>query len=87
MSTSNESPVRAKFLKPGTKLLLKIGFGDEVYEITFVRREKPIIGNAINIFQCDRFRGLTGPDDTGICTMNDYNVAKKIKRKAPLGPT
>jgi len=68
--------------------LLKLG--DEVYRASskhiyvFVKRipsERSPSGRAKNIFQCDVFRGLDGPEDQGMVEMSDYDVSRRCIRK------
>lgn len=45
----------------------------------FVRRDKNTRGQgAINIFRCDAYRGLYGPDDDGKCTVTDFRVSRFV---------
>ena len=60
--------------------------GDEVcrtdskYVYVFVRRipgERSTSGRAKNIFCCDAYRGLDGPNDEGLVEMSDYEVSRR----------
>lgn len=44
----------------------------------FVRRDRQPCRPAVNIFQCDEYRGLTGPDDNGMVHLTDYQVSTRI---------
>lgn len=46
---------------------------------TFIRRDRQPCRSAVNIFQCDDYRGLNGPDDKGITHLTDYQVTKIIQ--------
>ncbi len=50
--------------------------------MTFVRRDKGFPQPAVNVFQCEDYRGLNGPTDDGKCTMNDARVVRHV---APVG--
>ena len=48
--------------------------------MTFVRRERAQCGQAaLNVFQCEDYRGLNGPEDAGVCTMTDARVARHVE--------
>jgi hypothetical protein len=65
-------------LKPGRKVLVA-GIGSP-QPMTFVRRDRACCGQpAVNVFQCDEYRGLNGPEDKGICTMSDYRVSRFVE--------
>lgn len=65
--------MRPTLLKPGRKVTC------DGRPMTFVRREKNFPQPAVNVFQCDAYRGLNGPDDQGLCTMNDYRVSRRVR--------
>ena len=48
---------------------------------TFVRRDRQPCRPAINIFQCDDYRGMNGPNDAGITHLTDYQVRINITPK------
>lgn len=65
--------MKPTLLKPGRQVVC------DGNVMTFVRREKSYCGrSALNYFQCDAFRGLNGPSDTGVCTMNDQRVSRYV---------
>jgi hypothetical protein len=71
--------MRPTLLKPGDKVRRK----DSSHEYVFVKRipaERSVSGAAKNIFQCDVFRGLDGPDDQGLVEMSDYIVSRECSR-------
>jgi len=64
--------------------------GDEVYcagsnhVYVFVKRipsERSPSGKPKNIFRCDAYRGLDGPNDEGLFEMSDYEVSRRCTRK------
>lgn len=64
--------------------------GDEVYKTdsqhtyVFVKRipaERSASCKPKNIFRCDSFRGLDGPNDEGLVEMSDYEVSRHCSRK------
>ena len=70
--------MRPTTLIPGRKYWSK-DFGGKNRAYTFIRRERLRAGQpAVNIFQCDDFRGLYGPEDSGITHLTDYQVCKSI---------
>jgi hypothetical protein len=56
--------------------------GDRVtngsYVLTFIERVRNFPRPAVNVFQCDAFRGLNGPGDTGISHASDYYVSRRM---------
>jgi hypothetical protein len=64
--------------------------GDEVcatdrkHVYIFVKRipgERSTSGRPKNIFRCDAFRGLDGPNDEGLFEMSDYDVSRRYTLK------
>jgi hypothetical protein len=67
-------------LKPGDEVCR--AFSEHVY--VFVKRipsERSSSGRPKNIFQCDAFRGLDGPDDQGMVEISDHKVSRIYSRK------
>jgi len=49
--------------------------------LKFVRREfRNSSSGALNIFICEEWEGLNGPDDKGECVISDYDVSRKCSR-------
>ncbi len=72
--------MRPTLLKPGDEVCCT----DSKYTYVFVKRiprENSISGRPKNIFRCDAFRGLDGPDDQGLLEMSDYDVSRRCTRK------
>lgn len=70
--------MKPTLLKPGRKVLVSGILGHA--QMTFVRRDRACCGQpAVNVFQCDEFRGLNGPEDKGLCTMSDYRVSRFVE--------
>jgi hypothetical protein len=64
--------------------------GDEVcrtdskHVYVFIKRipgERSMSGRPKNIFRCDEFRGLDGPNDEGLVEMSDYEVSRRCTPK------
>ncbi len=45
-----------------------------------IPRERSTSGKPKNIFRCDAFRGLDGPNDEGLVEMSDYEVSRRLSR-------
>ncbi len=72
--------MRPTSLKPGDK----VRFAGIDRVLVFVKRTP---GNgptpAKNIFRCDAWRGLDGPNDPGLCEVSDYEVARRATAVTP----
>lgn len=70
--------MRVVYLKPGRQVMCE----GRVYTFcTRLRRNHEICGRTVNIFQCDDFRGLNGPDDDGKVHLTDHEVNAKCTPK------
>ncbi len=73
--------MRPTLLKPGDEITRT----DSHHTYIFVKRipaERSTSGRPKNIFRCDAFRGLDGPDDEGLVEMSDYEVSRHCKRRS-----
>ena len=68
--------MRPTALKPGDKVITDYG----AHVLTFVRRDKSSFRQGINVFQCDAYRGLNGPDDQGFSYAPDSYVVRRMHR-------
>jgi len=77
--------VKPSTLKPGQKVVVDSGIGAP-REMTFVKRH-PGRGYqaALNVFQCDAYRGLDGAGDDGRCHMSDSYAARHISKVLSSG--
>lgn len=67
-------------LKPGDEVCRS--FSEHVY--VFVKRipsERSSSGRPKNIFRCDAFRGLDGPDAQGLVEISDHKIKRLYSRK------
>ena len=51
--------------------------------MTFVHRIpawKTQLHQAINVFRCEAYVGLNGPQDTGLCELTDSRVSRDVQR-------
>lgn len=71
-------------LKPAMRVILDGGHG--ALEMVFVRRDRQPCRAAVNYFRCERFRGLYGPADDGLCTVSDYRVSRFVSPVAASRP-
>ncbi len=72
--------MRPTLLRPGDEVCCT----DSKHVYVFVRRiprERSTSGRPKNIFRCEAFRGLDGPDDQGLFEMSDYEVSRRCMRK------
>ncbi len=72
--------MRPTLLKPGDEVCR----AGSTHLYVFVKRipsERSPSGRAKNIFQCDVFRGLDGPEDRGMIEMSDYEVSRRCMHK------
>ncbi len=72
--------MRPILLKPGDEIF-RAGRKHTYVFIKRISAERSPSGRAKNIFQCDVFRGLDGPEDQGIVEMSDYDVSRRCQRK------
>lgn len=71
--------MRPTQLKPGDQVC-KVG---SKHTYVFVRRivsGRSTSGKTKNIFRCEAFRGLDGPNDEGLVEMSDYEVSRHCSR-------
>ena len=76
--------MKPTYLKPGDEVL-KTG---STYTFVFVKRisaNDSSSGKSQNIFRCEAYRGLNGPNDEGIVTMSDYEVSRSCRRVSNVG--
>jgi hypothetical protein len=66
------SIMKARFLIPGQPIKYN---GRVMVFRRRLRNGHETTGRTVNLFQCDDYRGLDGPDDEGLCTLTDYQVA------------
>jgi len=64
--------MKARLLKPGQQVV------SDGRVMTFVRRLWPHCQPPVNVFQCEDYRALTGPEDQGLCEMSDARVARRV---------
>ena len=73
---TSRRPVRAKYLKPGDKLL------SNGREYVFIERVRATDLRIYSWFRCEAFKGVNGREDPALVRMTDYEVAKTCVRVA-----
>ncbi len=73
--------MKPTLLKPGDEIT-RTGSPHTYVFVKRIPAERSPSGRTKNIFRCDAFRGLDGPEDEGLVEMSDYEVSRRCKRRS-----